>query len=139
MGIFIIIRNRRIASLRSSMSLDDSLKYHKVLFSNDSTVKCKALEKKRKIIIQPQYAIDRCVVLSNKWIRKLNTAHDFTFFNFPLPIHPFPIPRFSNSHLTCGTFKSGFLVQIKHLSIDPIPFFVLLLQSYLDHLKNMQK
>ena len=62
---FIIIRNRGIASLQLSMSLDDSLKYHKVFFSNHSTFKRQALEKKRKIIIQPYYAIDHCVVLSN--------------------------------------------------------------------------
>ena len=48
MGKVIIIRNRGIASLQLSMSLDDSLKYHKVFFSNHSTFKRQALEKKGK-------------------------------------------------------------------------------------------
>ena len=46
MGIVIIIRNRGIASLQLSMSLDDSLKYHKVFFLIIQISKGRRLKKK---------------------------------------------------------------------------------------------
>ena len=104
MGIVIIIRNRGIASLQSSMSLDDSLKYHKVFFPNHSTFKRQALEKKKennKSTLLRHWPLRRFKHQLNS--RALNIALHFTFFKFP-----FPIPRFSNIHLTCGTFRSGF-------------------------------
>ena len=83
-------------------------------------------------MIQPHYAVEALLRFKQQLNQRdkyygMNTDHDFP-----------PIPHFSNIHLTYRKFWSGFANKTSFSWLNTV-FSALLLQSYLQHLKNMQK
>ena len=76
------------------MSLDDSLKYHKVLFSNDSTVKCKALEKKKENNNSTSIRHWPLRRFKQQMNPKAEHCPRFHIFQFPTPYSPIPHSSF---------------------------------------------